>query len=313
MSFIRTLATIAFAVSLVLPDASRRAGLRLSEPEDHLHGRLRSGRRHRYDRPRAGAGTDRAVRLSDRDREPSRRGVEYRRPRGRERGAGRLHVSGHRQQPRDQPDLLQESRLYDQRARADRVLGARQHGDRRPRRQSGAHLGRVHGGGERQADQLRLRRVVGTHRQRVRLQGAGQVAGNGGAVPERRAGAERAAGRPRRRRRRPDRGDLPAGAARQAACARGHRPEALARAAGRADLARGRARRDRGLWLERHPGAGKNPAGDRAQGQRRGQCGGGHAGASSSGCARWATSPYSLAAAPRRRRSSRSRSRPGRR
>ena len=38
----------------------------------------------------------------------------------------------------------------------------------------------------------------------------------------------------------------------------------------RADLARSGAGRDRGLWLERHPGAGESPAGDRAEGQRRG-------------------------------------------
>ena len=120
-------------------------------------------------------------------------------------------------------------------------------------------LGEVHGGGQGEADQLRLRRIVGAHRQRICLQGAGEAAGDGGAVSERRAGAERAAWRPRRCRDRPDRGDLPAGAAGQAPRARGDRPETRAGTARRADLARSRARRDRGLWLERHPGAGEDP------------------------------------------------------
>ena len=49
---------------------------------------------------------------------------------------------------------------------------------------------------------LRLRRIVGADRGRIRLQGAGQDAGRRGPVPERRAGHECAAGQPRRHHRR---------------------------------------------------------------------------------------------------------------
>ena len=51
---------------------------------------------------------------------------------------------------------------------------------------------------------------------------------------------------------------------------------------------------DRGLRLERHSCAGENPAGDRAQGQYRGQCGGGYARPSSSGMRTLGYEPYSL-------------------
>ncbi len=113
MPITRWLAASVLALSLALPGA---AGAQVSDyPNRKITFMVgfAPGRWHRHVCARAGAGPDRAVQLFDRDREPPRRGVEYRRPRGRERGGGRLHVPGHRQQPRDQSDLLQESRLHD--------------------------------------------------------------------------------------------------------------------------------------------------------------------------------------------------------
>jgi hypothetical protein len=145
----------------------------LPEPQHHLHRRLRAGRRHRHVCARRRPGAQRGG-LFDRDREPRRRRLQHRRQGGRGCGARWLHAPLHRQQLRHQPDALSQPRLRDRGFAARRVRGDRQPGARRQRRHCGAQPAGLPAGAQNHAVQFRLRRIVGAHRRRIRVQGAGQ-------------------------------------------------------------------------------------------------------------------------------------------
>ena len=246
-------ALIALAAALALGALTSTSGLRagLSESQDHLHGRLRSGRRHRHDRAGGRAGAHRAVRLSDRDREPSRRGLQYRGACGRQRGAATAircssPATAWRSTrpitriPAIRPTSSRRSRSW--RATAWRLAvnadnPARTLAEFVDRSKSKPFSFGFGGSSARIGSEYVFKVLLKT-------------SSRGRAVPERRAGHERASGQPRRHHRGPDRGNFSAGAAGQDACARGHRRATLARLHGGSDLERIRTSRNRHQWVE---------------------------------------------------------------
>ena len=102
-------------------------------------------------------------------------------------------------------------------------------------RQSGADAGGFRARRQGQAAELRLRRLVVAHHRRIRAEGDGEDRSHCGAVPERRAGAQRALGQPRRHHRGADRRTGAAGEAGRVAGARGQRQQTCGVVPRRAD------------------------------------------------------------------------------